>query len=156
MRAHVSEWRAPCHSNGVSVRQVTKILVPRQHWEQRVVLFFNGVVCAHIGGLVGLRWSFFSFFFFFSLMPLKFSLDLPKHLCPQFVVLSILVIFLLITIYLALDAFWNLAFFRFFPNNFIQFNFFNPIRSLYFFILFFSWLIFFWNFIPYHFIAFIF
>jgi hypothetical protein len=50
-------------------------------------------------------------FFSFSLMPLKFTSDIPKNNCVlQFVVLSILALLLFITIYLAFNAFWSFFF----------------------------------------------
>jgi hypothetical protein len=65
----------------------------------------SGVAHAHGEGLVELRWSFF-FLSFFSLMPLKFTPDLPKNNCVlQFAVLPILTLLLLIAINLIFDAF---------------------------------------------------
>jgi hypothetical protein len=49
-------------------------------------------------------------------MLLKFTPALPKNNCVlQFIILSILTIFLLINIYLAFDDFWSLPFFQFCP-----------------------------------------
>jgi hypothetical protein len=50
-------------------------------------------------------------FFFFSLFPRKSRLNFQKNYCVlRFVILSILVLLLLITIYLAFEPFWSFIF----------------------------------------------
>jgi len=59
---------------------------------------------AHKEGSVGLRLSFFSFLYLFSLMSLKFMSTAPKSNCVLwFVILLILVLLILITIYFAFE-----------------------------------------------------
>jgi hypothetical protein len=102
--------------------------------------------------------------FFFSL----FSLSFPRKSCLNFqkmncviwyVILSILVHFLLITVYLAFEPFWSLDFVQFHPLTFYSIWFFlfdliPLLLILYFYVLYFFWLFFSCNFIPFHFITF--
>ena len=100
---------------------------------------FGGVACAHGVGLVGLQWSFFfSFFSIFYLMPLKFASNLPNNNCVlRFVVLLILALLFLLLFIQFLMLFEVQLFFNFFPDHFIQFDFFYLIQSLYFLLLYF-------------------
>jgi hypothetical protein len=84
--------------------------------------FSGGVASAHGGGLVGLRWRFFPSSLFSISFPRKTRLNFQKNNCVlQFVILSILVLFHLITVHLVFDTFLSLIFFNFIHEYFIQF-----------------------------------
>jgi hypothetical protein len=122
---------------------------------------FDNVIRAHKGGLVGLRWMFFFSSLFSLSFPRKSCLNFQKMNCViWYVILSILVHFLLITVYLAFEPFWSLDFVQFHPLTFYSIWFFlfdliPLLLILYFYVLYFFWLFFSCNFIPFHFITFL-
>jgi len=85
--------------------------------------FSSGVARAYGGGLVGLRWRFFPSSLFSISFPRKTCLNFKKknNCILRFVILSILVLFHLITVYLVFDTLLSLIFFIFIPGYFIQF-----------------------------------
>jgi hypothetical protein len=73
--------------------------------------FSGGVARAHGGGPVGLRWRFFPSSLFSISFSRKTRLNFQKNNCVlRFVILSILVLFHLITVHLVFDTFLSLIF----------------------------------------------
>jgi hypothetical protein len=82
--------------------------------------FSGGVARGHRGGLVGLRWRFFPSSLFSISFSRKTRLNFQKNNCVlRFVIVSILVLFHLITVHLVFDTFLSLIFFNFIPKYFI-------------------------------------